>query len=113
MNSEDGAGDIIELTDLYELLEKDAKLLVEDFNEGVGMWKLTSTLLFYFAIVGVGTLYNTLFPQVLIGNWRLLALTAELGLIVAGLVGWTYTRRKYGLLRKKYGDLFKAAVKLK
>jgi len=112
MSGKEQSEDIVELSDLYDLLEKDARLLVKDFDEGVGMWRSTGTLLLYFAVVGMLFIYDAGTGYMPTGIWRLAGIIASSGLCIAGLIGWAWARQKYNKLRRKYGDLFKAAKKL-
>jgi len=112
MAIEEPTDEISDLNQVYALLQRDAKLLITDLNEGVSLWRLSGRLMLYLAIIGFFLAYIAQYPQSPPGLWRLAAVLAGLGLGVSAGVGAALSERKYSRLKRKYGELFKAAKKL-
>jgi hypothetical protein len=106
-----------DLADVYGLLKRDAKDMLQDLLDGVSLWKHTARVMF-----GVAALAFALVP---LFAWGASStgpgfLAAGLGLIaifmfglgsVTSFTGLRY-RRKYLILRKKYSELYETAKKL-
>jgi hypothetical protein len=97
------------LSELYGLLERDAKFLIQDLHSGVFMYKFVIYLLGLIAASGIAFVILTLsYPsaQITISHgvtyWALaLAIISALGAVVFA--------REYLMLKRKYGQLFKTA----
>ncbi len=105
--------DELDVEEAYDILRKDAKLLVTDLTEGVSMWKYNALSLGYLAILGFFLAWLAIYPQVLQIPDVIVALLGALGIGVAGTVGFVITLRKYRTLRRKYTKLFEVASRLK
>jgi hypothetical protein len=112
MNQNNSKEQLDEISEVYSLLKKDAKLLIEDLYDGVSLWKSFSNLLFWFSVLGVWLVYIAIFPTVLLHGYTIVAIISALGLIGAGTAGSIMSRRRYTELKRKYSELFQSAKKL-
>ena len=105
--------DAKELAEVYDVLKHDAKLLVKDLTDGVSMWRSTSVMLFYLAILGFFLAWITAYPQVLVSTYQVVGVVASLVLGIACAGFSVYVMTRYRSLRRKYSRLFEASQKLK
>ena len=107
---------LADLAEVYGMLKKDAKDMLQDLLDGVSLWRASARNLFGFALVAFALV--PLFAWGASTNQGLLS--RGLGLIgvflfalalVTTLTGMRY-RRKYLVLRKKYSELYETAKKL-
>lgn len=102
-----------ELSQVYEILRKDLKMLIDDLYNGVSMWKTTSIMTTYLGGIGFLLAFITAYPQTLPLTSTYVAITGAVGLGGAALIHTAYTFRRYKQLRKKYSRLFEIASSLK
>lgn len=112
MADEQSSNEIADLSQLYTLLQQDAKLLVTDLRDGVSMWNSAGRLMVYLSLLGFFLAYLNQFPQTPLGVWKAVGLISALALGVAGAIGYFFTHRKYSKLVRKYRELFRLAEKL-
>jgi hypothetical protein len=112
MNTESSDDPSEEISQVYSLLKKDAKLLIGDLNEGVSLWRSFSNILVLVSFLGFWLAYIAVFPSVLVHGYTIVALLSALAIGVTCAVGSLLGRRKYNRLRTKYEELFQAAKRL-
>jgi hypothetical protein len=110
-----------ELAEVYGLLKKDAKDMLQDLLQGVSLWRSASRLLFGFALLSFALVPLFVWGSATTeGSSIGFGLSTGLGLIaifmfalgsVTSLTGLRY-RAKYFKLKKKYSELYEAAKKL-
>ena len=112
-----GEGKIEDLAEVYGMLKRDAKDMLQDLLEGVSLWRHTARVLFGVAVLALGLVplfaYGASYasPELLAAGLELIGLFLfGLGL-AAGISGVRY-RNKYNRLRQKYTELYDAAKKL-
>ena len=107
---------IADLAEVYGMLKKDAKDMLQDLLDGVSLWKASARNLFGFALVALALV--PLFGWGASTNQGFLS--QGLGLIgiflfglalVTTLTGLRY-RQKYLVLKRKYSELYETAKKL-
>jgi len=102
-----------DLAKLYDMLKADAKSMVRDLSEGIGMYRFTGILLLYLSLLGFFLVYLTENPVPPPGWWRIVADVAALALGIAGAGGALFARTKYRQLKTKYSKLFEVADKVR
>ena len=102
-----------ELLEVYEELRRDAKLLVEDFSEGVRLWKAAAAMMILISVLGFFLLALALYPA----SIRFVSVPVEYfatGLMgVSALGGAAVSWWKFTKLRRKYQRLFDAAKRMR
>jgi len=111
--SEPDDEEIQEISEVYDILRRDAKLLLTDFKEGVSMWNTTSILMLYLAVLGIFLASAAAFPRILVAPNPLVTIIAFGALGIASAIGSILTRHKYRKLKTKYTKLFEIASRLK
>jgi len=109
----------LEMTDLaevYAMLKRDAKDMLQDLLDGVSLWRHTSRVLFGVAVLAFSLvplfLYGASGAGGLLGSGLGLIAVFMMGLgAVASFTGVRY-RNRYSSLRKKYTELYEIARKL-
>jgi hypothetical protein len=109
--------ELVNLAEVYAMLKRDAKDMLQDLLDGVSLWRYTARMLFGVAVLAFGLVplfawgaSSTSPSSVSTGLGLIAIFMTGLGLI-ASLTGMRY-RTKYSALRKKYSELYETAKKL-
>lgn len=109
--------ELVNLAEVYAMLKRDAKDMLQDLLDGVSLWRYTARMLFGVAVLAFGLVPLFVWgassgsPYPLSTGLGLIAVfMAGLGLITS-LTGMRY-RTRYSALRKKYSELYETAKKL-
>jgi hypothetical protein len=112
--------DIAELSEVYQMLKRDAKDMLSDLLSGVTLWRSTARILFGIAITAfilgplfiLGPHFIAGLPSIGIHFAGIASGIFMLGLgVIATLSGVEYMRKYYSL-RKKYSELYETAKKI-
>jgi hypothetical protein len=108
--------ELVDLAEVYAMLKRDAKDVLQDLLDGVSMWRYTARTLFGVAVLAFGLVplflwgaSATLYP-ISTGLGLIAAFMAGLG-VITSLNGLRY-RTRYSVLRRKYSELYETAKKL-
>jgi len=104
--------ELLNLSEIYENLRKDAKSLTKDLLEGVELWRSYGGMLLCVSVLGFFLALLSLDHELLSFGLMLVETFAALTIGIAGAVGYFMTLRKYSNLRKKYKALFEAAKRM-
>ncbi|MCL5068091.1 MAG: hypothetical protein M1368_07045 [Thaumarchaeota archaeon] len=106
---QENVGELSSLSELYGLLERDAKFLVQDLHSGVFLYKFVIYLLGLIAASGIAFVILTLsYPSAQITITHGMTFWA-LALSVISCLGAVLFAREYLMLKRKYTQLFKTA----
>jgi hypothetical protein len=106
---QENMGELSSLSDLYGLLERDAKFLVQDLHSGVFLYKFVIYLLGLIAASGIAFVILTLcYPSAQITITHGVIFWA-LALAIVSSLGAVLFAREYLMLKRKYAQLFKTA----
>ncbi|MDG6995287.1 MAG: hypothetical protein JRN52_05125 [Nitrososphaerota archaeon] len=105
--SEEADFELSDLSELYGLLRRDAKFLIQDLYSGVSAYRIVAYLLglmtaFGFALVFVALGSSSIEITPSFFYWAL-------SLVLISCLGAAVFAREYFLLRKKYRQLFETA----
>ena len=110
--------ELVDLAEVYAMLKRDAKDMLQDLLDGVSLWRYTARMLFGVAVLAFGLVplfawgaSSTSPSSVSTGLGLIAIFMTGLGLITS-FTGMRY-RSKYLLLRKKYSELYDTAKKLR
>jgi hypothetical protein len=113
MENSDDETEVRELSEIYDVLRRDAKQIVADLHGGVVMWREAAagsltTALFIFILMLTAIHYN-MFG----GGSQLEGYLAGTGVIAVVMGSFSVVGfRKYFLLKKRYAGLFSRADRL-
>ena len=112
MAQEDQQKEILDLTEVYEIIKHDAKLLVSDLLEGISMWRQAAFLMVVLAVLGFYLAIIALYPNIpsslsFISHMIQAFSALVLGIFTSGAA--LYYVRRYFHLKKKYNALYEAA----
>jgi hypothetical protein len=109
--------ELVGLADVYAMLKRDAKDMLQYLLDGVSLWRYTARMLLGVAALAFGLVplfawgASSTSPSPVSTGLGLIAIfMTGLGLITS-LTGMRY-RGKYSVLRKKYSELYETAKKL-
>jgi hypothetical protein len=109
--------ELVNLAEVYAMLKRDAKDMLQDLLDGVSLWKSTARMLFGVAILAFLLVPLFVWGASTAGRGWTSALLGLIGVFMLGLgsittlTGRTY-QKKYTGLRKKYTELYETAKKL-
>ena len=113
---------LTDLAEVYGILKRDAKDMLQDLLDGVSLWRSTARILFGFALLSFALVPLFIWGSATTGGQGNLAISLSTGLgliavflfglgLVTSLTGVRY-RWRYLQLRKKYSELYETAKKL-